>query len=424
MKTVKIFAILALFAAFSTKALCQDYKEVDGLKYKIFNPHKGPKPHMGDKAVSDMIVYDDNNTLLFNSIEKHQLIPIPIMKSQFKGDIIEGVQLMSVGDSAEFLISSDSIIKIAKAAGQASSLKPGSHMRYILVLRSIFNDSVQAEIDDKIIKDYIKANKIEGMKRTADGLYYKITQEGTGDLPKAEQNITAHYTGKFLDGKVFDSDANRPGPGLEFPLGMHRVISGWDEAFGLMKKGSKATLLIPSKLAYGPSGNPPVIAPNAVLMFDVELVDITSAVDMKQQALKDQQQAATDETIIQNYIKANKIEGMQRTYDGLYYKITTEGTGPAAQPGQGITAHYTGKFLDGKVFDSDANRTGPGLKFTLGQHAVIEGWDEAFGLMRKGSKATLIIPSKLAYGPNANGPIPANSVLMFDVELVDITPAK
>ena len=291
MKTVKIFAIVALFAAFSTKALCQDYKEVDGLKYKIFNPHKGPKPQMGDKAMSDMIVYDDNNTLLFNSIEKHQLIPIPIMKSQFKGDIIEGVQLLSVGDSAEFLISSDSIIKIARAAGQSSSLKPGSHMRYILVLRSI---STQAD----------------------------------------------------------------------------------------------------------------------------------QAAEMKAQVAKGNEQAAIDEGIIKDYIKANKIEGMQRTYDGLYYKITTEGTGPAAQNGQGITAHYTGKFLDGKVFDSDAGRPGPGLSFTLGRHAVIEGWDEAFGLMRKGSKAMLIIPSKLAYGPNANGPIPANAVLMFDVELADITPAK
>jgi len=289
MKTVKILSIIAFFAAFSTKALCQDYKEIDGLKYRIFNPHTGPKPQMGDKAESDMIVYDDNNTLLFNSIEKHQLIPIPIMKSQFKGDIIEGVQLMSVGDSAEFLISSDSIIKLAKAAGNSSSLKAGSHMRYILVLRKIstqadqqaemkeraVKDQEQATKDEETIKEYIKANKIEGMQRTYDGLYYKITTEGTGPAAQPGQGITAHYTGKFLDGKVFDSDANRPGPGLQFTLGRHAVIDGWDEAFGLMRKGEKATLIIPSKLAYGQMGYGSAIPPNSVLVFDVELVDIT-----------------------------------------------------------------------------------------------------------------------------------------------------
>jgi FKBP-type peptidyl-prolyl cis-trans isomerase FkpA len=271
MKTVKILAVLALFAAISTKAYCQDYQTVDGLKYKIFNPHKGPKPQMGDKAMCDLLFYGDNDTLVYNSIEKHQIIPIPIQKSQFTGDLMEGIKLMSVGDSAIFFINGDSV---AKLAGPNGHIKPGSKLKYIVILRSISNDAEQARIDENIIKDYIKANKIEGMKRTDDGLYYKITAEGAGDVPTKGQNITAHYTGKGLDGKVFDSDANRPGPGLSFTLGYHQVISGWDEAFSLMKKGAKATLLIPSKLAYGAAGNPPVITPNEVLLFDVELVDI------------------------------------------------------------------------------------------------------------------------------------------------------
>ena len=274
MKTVKILAIIAFLAGFSSKALCQDYQTVDGLKYKIFNPHKTPKPVMGDKAMCDLIVYDDKDSMFFSSFDRHQIIPIPIGKSQFKGDLLEGLQLLSVGDSAVFLISSDSVNKLAKLAGNQAGLRPGSTMKYIVVLRSIFNEVEQSKIDENIIKDYIKANKIEGMKRTDDGLYYKITTEGTGAVPAKGQNITAHYTGKALDGKVFDSDANRPGPGFSFMLGYHQVIGGWDEAFGLMKKGAKATLIIPSKLAYGPNGNPPVITANEVLLFDVELVDI------------------------------------------------------------------------------------------------------------------------------------------------------
>jgi len=276
MKTVKILAIIAFFATFSSKALCQDYQTVDGLKYKIYNPHNTKKPAMGEKAMCDLIVYDDKDSMFFSSFERHQTIPIPIQKSQFKGDLMQGIQLLSVGDSAVFFISSDSVNKLAKLAGNQGALKPGSTMKYIVVLRSIYSEAEQAKIDEAIIKDYIKANKIEGMKRTEDGLYYKITTEGAGATPIKGQDVTAHYTGKGLDGKVFDSDKDRPGPGLKFTLGYHQVITGWDEAFLLMKKGAKATLIIPSKLAYGPGGNPPVITPNEVLLFDVELVDIAA----------------------------------------------------------------------------------------------------------------------------------------------------
>ena len=284
MKTAKILAIVALFAAFSTKALCQDYKTIDGLKYKIFNPHKGPKPTMGDKANCDMLFYGESDTPMFNSIKTHQIIPIPIQAFQFKGDLMEGIQLLSVGDSAEFLVNGDSV---AKLAGPNGHIRAGSKLKYILVLRSISTKEDQAAelkkqelkaahqdiADEDIIKDYIKANKIEGMKRTPSCLYYKITQQGTGPIAVKGQTITAHYTGKFLDGKVFDSDKDRPGPGFQFTLGQHGVIEGWDEAFALMNKGSKATLIIPSKLAYGANGGGPIPA-NAVLMFDVELVDI------------------------------------------------------------------------------------------------------------------------------------------------------
>ena len=279
MKTVKIIAIVAIFAAFTTKAFSQDYKTIDGLKYKIYNPHKGAKPAMGDKVTVDLIVYDDRDSMFYNSFETHKLIPIPIQKSQFKGDLLQGIELLSIGDSAVFLISTDSI---AKLAGKNNTLRLGATMKYVVVLRSISTkEDQQAEmiknaqkaqqqdqLDEKIITDYITANKIEGMKRTSTGLYYKITQQGTGPIAVGGQAITAHYTGKFLDGKVFDSDKDRPGPGFQFTLGMHGVIEGWDEAFALMNKGSKATIIIPSKLAYGANGIGPIPA-NAVLMFDV-----------------------------------------------------------------------------------------------------------------------------------------------------------
>ena len=84
-----------------------------------------------------------------------------------------------------------------------------------------------------------------------------------------------------------------------------------------------------------------------------------------------------------------------------------------------MSVHYTLKTLDGKAIESSRDRGQP-FPFTLGQRQVIPGWDEGIALLKKGGKATLIVPSGLAYGPNASGPIAANSVLLFDVELVDV----
>ncbi|MBI5962237.1 MAG: FKBP-type peptidyl-prolyl cis-trans isomerase [Chloroflexi bacterium] len=109
--------------------------------------------------------------------------------------------------------------------------------------------------------------------KTASGLEYVEIEAGNGAQAKAGDTVRVHYTGKFLDGKVFDSSISRGEP-LEFPLGKGRVIRGWDEGIALMKVGGKATLTIPPQLAYGESGAGGVIPPNATLVFDVELVGI------------------------------------------------------------------------------------------------------------------------------------------------------
>lgn len=109
--------------------------------------------------------------------------------------------------------------------------------------------------------------------KTASGLEYVEIQAGTGAQAKAGDTVRVHYTGKFLDGKVFDSSLSHGEP-LEFPLGKGRVIRGWDEGIALMKVGGKAILTIPPQLAYGENGAGGVIPPNATLLFDVELVGI------------------------------------------------------------------------------------------------------------------------------------------------------
>lgn len=111
----------------------------------------------------------------------------------------------------------------------------------------------------------------EGVKTTASGLQYKITQEGTGKAPKATDTVIVHYEGKLLDGSIFDSSIKRGKP-IDFQL--NQVIPGWTEGLQLMKEGGKATLYIPSKLAYGPRGAGGIIGPNETLIFDVELIKV------------------------------------------------------------------------------------------------------------------------------------------------------
>jgi FKBP-type peptidyl-prolyl cis-trans isomerase len=109
--------------------------------------------------------------------------------------------------------------------------------------------------------------------KTESGLEYVETLAGTGVQAQAGKTVRVHYTGKFPDGKVFDSSVTRGEP-LEFPLGAGRVIKGWDEGIALMKVGGKATLTIPPNLAYGARGAGGVIPPNATLVFDVELIAV------------------------------------------------------------------------------------------------------------------------------------------------------
>ncbi|MCL6241636.1 FKBP-type peptidyl-prolyl cis-trans isomerase [Acinetobacter amyesii] len=129
------------------------------------------------------------------------------------------------------------------------------------------NKQAQSSSDNFLTENKSKA----GVKTTTSGLQYLITKEGTGKQPQATSVVKVHYTGKLVDGTVFDSSVQRGEP-IEFPL--NQVIPGWTEGLQLMKEGGKATLYIPSNLGYGAQGVPGTIPPNSTLIFDVELIEV------------------------------------------------------------------------------------------------------------------------------------------------------
>ncbi len=129
-----------------------------------------------------------------------------------------------------------------------------------------------AEVNEAAGKQYLEENgKRVEVKTTPSGLQYEVLVEGDGPMPKSTDRVEVHYTGKLIDGTVFDSSVDR---GVPATFGVTQVIPGWVEALQLMKAGSKWRLFIPSQLAYGPQGAGGVIGPNATLIFDVELLRV------------------------------------------------------------------------------------------------------------------------------------------------------
>lgn len=177
---------------------------------------------------------------------------------------------------------------------QAMGVKDLNSEDFTAAVKAAFDNAepaISVEEAQKLINDYLEdlqkkaeaAARAEGekflsenkknadVKETASGLQYIVEKEGEGAQPTAEDEVTVHYTGKLLNGTVFDSSVNRGEPAT-FPL--NRVIPGWTEGVQLMKEGGKYTFFIPSDLAYGPQGVPNVIPPHSTLIFEVELIKV------------------------------------------------------------------------------------------------------------------------------------------------------
>ncbi len=131
---------------------------------------------------------------------------------------------------------------------------------------------VAGEANAKAGRDFLEANgKREEVKVTPSGLQYEVLEEGKGPKPTAGDTVVVHYTGRLIDGTVFDSSEERGEPAT---FGVTQVIPGWVEALQMMNEGSRWRLFIPSDLAYGPNGAGGLIGPNQTLIFDVNLLKV------------------------------------------------------------------------------------------------------------------------------------------------------
>ncbi|XZF15341.1 FKBP-type peptidyl-prolyl cis-trans isomerase [Chitinophagaceae bacterium MMS25-I14] len=262
-------------------------KTTNGLEYKIVKDAPGDKkPAIGDIVEMHIITRVGDSTL-FNSrkMNNGQPVAFPLPAAAFKGDMPEGIMLLTAGDSAVFHVSLDSMKKMG--AQMLPFMKDKKFVEYDVVLVSIktqqqamqeqqSKSAVQMQADDKILQDYFTKNNLKPEK-SASGLYYTISNPGSGDAPKNGQTMTVNYTGKTIEGKTFDSNTDPQFKHVEpmtFKLGEGSMIPGFSEGVMLLKKGGKGTFYIPSPLAYGPSSPNPNIPANGILVFDIEVTDL------------------------------------------------------------------------------------------------------------------------------------------------------
>ncbi len=243
-----------------------------------------------------------------------------------------------------------------------------------------------------------QATKVD-YDETSSGLKYRKIKQGEKETPKKGDLITIHYIAKIEDGKVFDDTYKRESP-LTFRLGRGHVIKGWEEGILLMSKGEKAEFVVPPELAYGEKGTDNV-PPSSTVIFQIELIDI----EKPEEPFKPDPEVFTS------------------TPEGVKYTINERGKGPEIEKGMYVNVHYRGYFEDGEVFDDSYERDKP-FKFLVGEGMVIKGWDIAFTKLRKGDKATLWVPYQLAYGKTGRGPIPPETNIMFDVNIIDVVKPK
>lgn len=288
---------------------CQQFEKGEGgMQYKIVKDNGQPKAQTGDLLSVNLTVKTDRDSLLSSTykIGLPQIVSIAAdsIPGLYPGDYNSMFRMLGEGDSAIFKLDLDTM------AAKTMQPKPDFANKYITfnvkvnkhfkkgdltdsALYAEINTYFDAEIEklkaseEGKINTYIEKNNLEPLK-TASGLQYIITEEGTGETPVAGDTVQVNYTGALIaTGDVFDTsikeiaeknnifNAMRPYEPAKFAIGVRQVIPGWDEGLLLFPKGSKAKLIIPSELGYGERGDGRgVIPPFAPLVFDIELIDI------------------------------------------------------------------------------------------------------------------------------------------------------
>ncbi|WP_379085171.1 FKBP-type peptidyl-prolyl cis-trans isomerase [Pedobacter sp. UC225_65] len=261
------------------------------------------------------------------------------------------------------------------------------------------------DIDDAKIQAYIKSNNLPAVKDPS-GFYYQVLDPGTGGVMQNKDSVFYNVTVKSLSGNVYFSPTVFSNTGNY--LG-YVTPDAYREALYAINRGGKVRVIVPSYMAYGKNGSGPVPS-NEVIVSE-----ITTYLETKQWQI--------DDRLINEFITAKNLT-MTKDPSRVYYNISQVGTGTQVSKFSTVTVKYAGRFLTGTIFD----QTTGDATLVAAINALVPGWGKVLVGLKKGTKVRLIIPSDLGYGSqdrkdSTTGAvtIPRNSILDFDIEIVDVT---
>jgi FKBP-type peptidyl-prolyl cis-trans isomerase len=254
--------------------------------------------------------------------------------------------------------------------------------------------------DIAAIDEYLVANMIAAEADTS-GLRYIISVKGSAFKPIPEDSIKVNFSLKLLPtGQAISTDVTNT-------FLLSRLVRAWRIVLPLMGEGGKATLFVPSGLAYGAYPTGPIPA-NSNLIFDIELTNVIKEFSG---------QLERDKTAIDAYLTANNVTAV-KDGSGLRYVVTSPGPASAFAPVlmDSVVINYEGKLLTTETTFEQATSKG----FKLSAASTLRVWKSALPLFRQGTKATLYVPSGLGYGAYGKEGVPRYANLVYTVELVNV----
>jgi peptidylprolyl isomerase len=236
----------------------KEFTTESGLQYVINKEGAGERAKSGDLVEVHYTGKLTNDTVFDSSVSRGKPLKFKLGEGMVIRGWDEGIALLNVGDKATFTIPAE----LGYGERPVGSIPANSTLVFDVELLSIVQPPKPYGVEKK-----------DTVKLESGLAYILVNKNDEGVLPTRGKNVQVHYSGYLEDGKMFDSSVERGEP-FVFPLGLGRVIRGWDEGVALLKTGEKARFIIPSDLAYGDRGYPPVIPPKATLIFDVELIEV------------------------------------------------------------------------------------------------------------------------------------------------------
>ena len=429
---VAVFLLLLMMASCGEDTIYSGFEKMENGAYMKFysKSDSAVMPRLRDEATIHMAQYF-NDSLLFTTAGDEPL-RIVLTKANFVGDVMDGLLMMHVGDSARLMVPADSVLTISMGVDTIPEEYAGKAIYYDLKLISVKPFEIR-DAERKVLMDSLKAAEEAFLDSFRDDPKNTVTESGlivlkkTGKGKAAKLGEYVNFDFTMCDHKgdtIMNSFGVEP---VEIQYGEEFISKGFHEALGMVPNGGEMRFVVPSSLAFDSVGYQQFILPYTPMVVRLKMNSVMdkATYDQRQMAKAAEMEAeknrlaALESKAIADYIKTHGITEAP-TETGLYILKQEEGLGNVAQWGDEVTVHFTIKNIKDEQLESSYDYGEP-IPFKIGEGEMFPAIEEAVMTMSKGAKVTLVTPSALAFGEADLGEIlPPYSPLVIELELVDI----